>query len=164
MSGRINIGVDIGKNGAIVINDNGEIISLPMPLIGKELDVFTLRTIFSKYREKDVMVLFEKIVPFVENKSTAFSMGQQSGAIEMVCVSYSIPYTKIPPQTWQKEMFTGVEEIPKTGGGRDTKKMALIAIQRLLPTLKLTFGTRSHKPHDGLIDAALMSEYLKRKL
>ena len=61
-------------------------------------------------------------------------------------------------------MFTGVEEITVTGKStRDTKAMALVAAKRLFPDAKLTFGDKATKPHDGLVDALLMSEYGKRK-
>jgi hypothetical protein len=82
----------------------------------------------------------------------------------MACIALSIPYVKIPAKTWQAKMFIGVEEITKVSKGkkkRDTKAMALIAIRRLFPKLKLTFGERAVKPHDGLIDAVLMSEFAK---
>ena len=67
-------------------------------------------------------------------------------------------------------MFTGVDEITKTANKlsktgkpvRDTKAMALVAVKRIFPTLKLTFGDRATVPDDGLIDAVLMSEYAKR--
>ncbi len=65
-------------------------------------------------------------------------------------------------------MFQGVDQITKpskTAGAkpiRDTKAMALVAVKRLFPDLKLTFGERATKPHDGLIDAVLIAEYARR--
>ena len=91
-------------------------------------------------------------------------MGHQSGAVEMMAIALRIPYTKIPAKQWQKEMFTGVEEITITGKtSRDTKAMALVAAKRLFPGRDFTFTERSTKPHDGYVDALLMSEYGKRK-
>ena len=79
-------------------------------------------------------------------------------------IPLGIPYIKVPAKEWQKEMFKGVDEITKPGKtSRDTKAMALVAIKRLFPELKLTFNDRSTKPHDGLIDAVLIAEYSKRK-
>jgi len=61
-------------------------------------------------------------------------------------------------------MFTGVEEITITGKStRDTKAMALVAAKRLFPGRDFKLTDRSTKPHDGMVDALLMSEYGKRK-
>src|ERR1019366_4263591 len=108
-------------------------------------------------------IVFEKLgVIFGSSKQTAFSMGAQSGAIEMACICQNIPYTKVRAVDWQKAMFTGLDLITKpskTAGAkpvRDTKAMALVAVKRIFPELKLTFGDRATVPHDGLIDAVLM--------
>lgn len=159
------IGVDIGKSGAIVIIDDSSIVSHPMPMIGTEVDYAFLKDIIENATQhKNAHIVFEKLgVIFGTSKATAFSMGHQSGAIEMLAITLSVPYTKIPAKQWQKEMFQGVEEITKTGkSSRDTKAMALIAAKRIFPDTQLTFG-KAKKPNDGLIDALLMAEYARRK-
>jgi len=168
---RFHIGIDIGKEGAIVIQDINlkSIVCIKMPLIGKELDMLELYNALMPYEAGNGMVVFEKIIPFTANKSAMFSLGHQAGAIEMVCVALAIPFTKVPPQTWQKEMFTGVDQATKksattkSGVSRDTKSMALVAAKRLFPNQQLKFGERTTVPHNGLVDALLMSEYAKRK-
>jgi hypothetical protein len=89
-------------------------------------------------------------------------MGYQVGILEALCVSLNLPYHKVKAKVWQKDMFQGVPELTKSGK-RDTKGMALVACQRMFPTLKLTFGERATKPHDGLVDAVLIAAYGKRK-
>lgn len=168
---KFHIGIDIGKEGAIVIQDLNlkSITSIKMPLIGKELDMLELYNTLMPYEAGNGMVVFEKVVPFTANKSAMFSLGHQAGAVEMVCVALAIPFTKVPPQTWQKEMFAGVDQATKkstttkSGVSRDTKSMALVAAKRLFPNLELKFGGRTTVPHNGLVDALLMSEYSKRK-
>lgn len=166
------IGIDIGKEGAIVIQENDKpITSYAMPVLATELDYNRIYEILEPYEGGNGMVVFEKIVPYVGNKTSIFSMGMQAGAIEMTCVALAIPYTKIPPQTWQKEMFTGVSNMTKkstttkSGESRDTKTMALIAAQRLFPGHLFNFPNqkKTTKPHNGLVDALLMSEFAKRK-
>lgn len=165
---RFHIGIDLGKEGAIVIQESGNVQSHPMPLIGKELDMQALYKLFEPYEAGNGMIVFEKIVPFGP-KMAMFSLGMQSGAVEMICVALAIPFTKVLSQAWQKEMFTGVGEMTKaskttkSGTSRDTKSMATIAAKRLFPTVQLTFGNPNKKPHDGLVDALLMSEYAKRR-
>lgn len=169
------IAIDIGKFGAIHIIDKthvnpGETWSRKMPMIGDEIDYHELNRLLEPYANGNGIVVFEKLgAIFGSSKATAFSMGHQAGAVEMVCVAHSIPYTKILAKEWQKEMFTGVDSVmkkstlSKKGETRDTKAMALIAVKRLFPGLKLTFGEKATKPHDGLIDAVLMAEYAIRK-
>jgi hypothetical protein len=159
------IGVDIGKSGAIVVIDGSVITSFPMPMIGTEVDYAFLKDIIENASQhKNAHLVFEKLgVIFGTSKATAFSMGHQSGALEMLAISLGLPYTKVPAKQWQKEMFQGVEEITKVGkSARDTKAMALIAAKRIFPDVKYTFG-KGTKPNDGLVDALLMAEYARRK-
>ena len=158
------IGIDIGKQGAVAIWDGENYIRHKMPMIKKEVDWHRLHYLLQSYEGFNGMVVFEKLgVIFGSSKKTAFSMGQQMGAIEMLCVALSMPYTMVPAKTWQAEMFQGVSEIKKTGTSkRDTKAMALVACKRLLPEVDLLFGI-AKKPHDGLVDSLLMAEYAKRK-
>lgn len=174
MSKKVYVGIDIGKDGAIaILYEDGKIETYPMPKIKTELDLPRIaQTLVPSIDVDDpplnLHVVFEKLgVIFGSSKQTAFSMGQQSGAVEMACVCQMIPYTKVRAVDWQKAMFQGVDEIikpSKTGkkNVRDTKAMALMAIKRIFPDLKLTFGEKATKPHDGLIDAVLMAEYARR--
>jgi len=167
------IGVDIGKNGAIsLIDSNGVIHTYRMPKIKTELDYHSLARLFQSFSDQygadEIHVISEKLgVIFGSSKQTAFSMGEQVGSLEMLCICSMTPYTKVRAVDWQKEMYVGVPEITmpgKTGKlKRDTKAMALVAIKRLCPELKLTFGEKASVPHDGLIDAVLLAMYAKRK-
>jgi hypothetical protein len=175
MKKRFYIGIDIGKLGAIHIIENdkdggGKTTSYKMPMIGDEIDYQKLHEILEPFEGGNGIVVFEKLGQiFNTSKAVAFSMGYQAGAVEMCCIARSIPYIKISAKEWQKEMFTGVDnmvkksKLSKSGESRDTKGMALIAVKRLFPGLKLTFGDKATKPHDGLIDAILMAEYAIRK-
>lgn len=162
------IGIDIGLKGAIaVISPDGIITTSPMPVIKDQLDLKGLQDMMDltiiNSSSTNVTVVFEKLgVIFGSSKATAFSMGSQLGATEMLCVSQMVPYTKVPAKQWQKDMFMGVNEITNAKGKRDTKAMALVAVKRLFPNLKLTFGERATKPHDGLVDAVLMAEWARR--
>jgi len=166
------IGIDIGKKGGIAVISSDEITTYPIPLIKDELSYSDLFDLIEHIQltdlakaNGDIHIVFEKLgVIFGTSKITAFSMGYQSGAIEMIAIALKIPYTKVPAKQWQKEMFQGVEIIKKPGRtNNDTKAMALIAVNRIFPKQKLTFGTKATKPHDGLIDALLMAQYAKRK-
>lgn len=167
------IGIDIGKKGAIAYQSpSGAIQVYQIPMIKDEVDYAFMYDIIQRINARHYEVydchphmIFEKLgVIFGSSKATAFSMGHQSGAVEMMAIALGIPYTKIPAKQWQKEMFTGVEEITITGKStRDTKAMALVAAKRLFPGRDFKLTDRSTKPHDGYVDALLMSEYGKRK-
>ena len=163
------IGVDIGKSGGICIQEKDCPLRLmEMPMIKSELDYHELHKLLEPYEAGNGTIAFERLgVIFGTSKATTFSMGHQAGAVEMCCVALSIPFIKVLPKVWQKEMFLGVDEILKQSKSgktqvRDTKAMALIATKRLFPNQKLTFGEKATKPHDGLIDALLISEFAKR--
>jgi len=137
------IGIDIGLKGAVaVISPDGVITTSPMPVIKDQLDMRGLQDLMDltiiNQSSTEMFAVFEKLgVIFGSSKTTAFSMGSQLGAIEM-------------------------DEITNSKGKRDTKAMALVAVKRLFPHLKLTFGERATKPHDGLVDAVLMAEWARR--
>ena len=162
------IGIDIGKSGAYYImgDDGSEISRGPVPMVGKEVDWHKFNQGISHYEAFNGMVVFEKLgVIFGSSKKTAFSMGYQAGAIEMMCIANSIQYTMVPAKKWQTEIFDGQTKIFKKGikGPLETKKMALIAAKRLFPKVNLLMTERSSVPHDGLVDALLMAEYARRK-
>lgn len=167
------IGIDIGKKGAIVYQKPDMVIeSYPIPMIKDEVDYSFMYDIIQNICNSHITaykcnphLVFEKLgVIFGTSKATAFSMGYQSGAVEMMAISMGIPYTKVPAKEWQKEMFKGVDEITKPGKtARDTKAMALIAAKRLFPKETFRFNSKEGKPHDGYVDALLMAEYAKRK-
>ena len=172
--GKTYIGIDVGKLGAIaIIRPSGEIDTYKMPMIKTELDYHGLGRLIREEceatsTEEGVHISFEKLgVIFGTSKQTAWSMGEQSGAIEMICICQGIPYTKVRAIDWQKTIYQGLTEITKpskTGKRpvRDTKAMALMAIKRLFPEQKLTFGVVATKPNEGLIDAVLIAEYARR--
>lgn len=165
------ISIDIGKHGAIIVRKpsytRDEVFAMPM--VKDELNYPALYAILSAHSDDDTVVIFEKLgVIFGTSKATAFSMGYQSGAVEMACIALGLRYLRIAAKVWQKEMFQGVSLITKKSkSGKssvtDTKATALIVTRQLFPQEKLTFGEKASKPHDGLIDAMLMAEYAKRK-
>lgn len=177
------IGIDIGNDGAIVVQnsvDSAVKISV-MPLIGNTLDLHELYSILRFYESKDCHVVFEDLhAIFGASAGSTFNFGGSAKAIEMCVIALGLPFTKIKAVVWQKEMFVGVKEMRKPStfktkktkaglvekievkGRVETKLMALLAAKRLFPTVPLLKSTRSTKPHDGIVDALLISEYAKR--
>jgi hypothetical protein len=175
--GKIHMGIDVGKNGAIVLIDRGSITCHPIPVIGKTkptVDLIELSNTLAQLKGEIAHIVIEDVhALFGSAASATFSFGFVAGVIEMACVAHGISYTKVAPKKWQEEMFAGVpvqyKPLKKSDKPnykpklmKDTKAMALMAVKRLFPNQKLTFGERATVPHDGLVDALLMAEYSRR--
>lgn len=172
---RIFIGIDVGKNGAILVNKDGKISYHKMPLIAKEYDLNALKNILLEYCQvPGVMVVLEDLnAIFGSAAGATFSFGEGFGMIKGILSAYEIPYTLVHSKVWQKFCFQGIPELRKPQsakqlaankkGSIDTKAMALLAYKRLLPSYPLNFGGRATKAHDGLVDAGLLSFYAQNK-
>lgn len=159
------IGIDPGKTGAMVLNDEGKIReTTAIPLIGKEVDVNGINKWLENYFYLSaILIILEKGQAMKKQGVTSmFNYGRTCGLIEGVIVGNGWPYVLMPPQTWQKEMFVGT---PAMRGKTKVKpkERALIAATRLWPDEDWRKSERATKPHDGIIDAALIAEYARRK-
>lgn len=162
------IGVDLGLKGSIVIMENKKIIEKHMmPVTASELNYIEVARILSKYRRLDTHVVMEKFGGFFGySKSSAVSLGTHSGAVRAICNILKIPYTCVMPTTWQKEVWQGTTIIYKKVQGvkrKDTKKISAITAARLFPSDNFIPSKRHRVPSDGMIDAALLAEYGRRK-
>lgn len=167
----IRIGIDPGKHGFICMYFNHKddlkqdyFEYHPIPLINKEIDIHKLYDILSFDGSNwDVKCVLEDVhAIFGASAKSTFSFGWVVGAIEGILASCDIPYVKVKPKEWQKEMWQGVPVQKKPNGRTDTKAMSLLAAKRLFPNEDLTATERSTKPHDGKIDALLLAEYARR--
>lgn len=169
-------GIDIGANGGIVIlNENNEcVLKSVIPKIDTEIDLVSLKKILLFYKDKNIIVGFENLRSiFGVSASANFTFGFNCGVTEAIVSSLEMPYLKIYSKIWQKEAFIGIKEIRKPSkfdkngkeklGSLETKKMALIASNRLYPGLDLKATERSKKQHEGMVDALLISWYLIQK-
>lgn len=161
------IGIDPGKKGFISvleIFDLPEWKFYPIPTIkGKVIDVVELNNIFEKIKG-DCHAVIEKVHAIYGSSAKAtFDFGFTAGLLEGMLIAHSIPYTKVPPKEWQKEMWQGVQVIKKTKRSNDTKAMSEIAVKRLFPKLDLRKTERCTTNDDNKVDSILMAEYCRRK-
>ena len=160
------VGIDNGLTGGIVaLRDNGEIFDksiIPTIKIGKGniIDVIRLNQMIGH---------FDRPTALLENASkhspgvlALCSTWYSLGCVETVLKISGTRYDLINPQKWQKEFWTR-PKMPK-GTKFDTKAAALNAANKLWPGTDWTKSERASKPHDGMIDAALIAEYCRRKL
>ena len=96
--------------------------------------------------------------------SSNFSFGFGKGLLVMAAVASQTPRMYVSPQAWQKLAWLGVTKVQKPSGTHgkmvtDTKATSLIAAKRLFPGETFLASERSKKPHDGMVDAALIAYY-----
>lgn len=174
----ISLGIDIGKNGAIVaIKHDGEVKTFKTPQINKEIDIHRLVEIIDEVSnggKESIHAGIEDVHSiFGVGAKANFQFGRSLGIIEGLIISFGFPFTKISPKIWQKEMWMGISPVQintgkKTKEGNikykiDTKSTSQLAAKRLYPSLDLRGTERSKKDHDGIVDALLIATYVSRK-
>lgn len=162
---KIRAAFDVGKDGAIaVFRDEKLVFKTVIPTIGNQIDLSEIRKILTNYECENIHVVVEDVhaIYGAAAKST-FNFGWSLGILEGMLTGMRIPYTKVAPKEWQKEMWKGVQPVYKSGKVIDTKATSLLAAKRLFPNEDLRKSERAEKPHDGIVDALLMAEYCRRK-
>lgn len=168
--------IDPGKTGSVVIisEDGSELYKFVVPLIQKEIDVARLSLYIKRWSGYIKHCVIEDVHQIFGVSSKAnFQFGRALGLLEGIISVCEIPWSKVQPKTWQKEMWEGVRPVQintgkKTKDGNikyktDTKATSLLAAKRLFPKETFLATKRSSVPHDGIIDALLISEYCRRK-
>jgi len=104
------------------------------------------------------MVAIEEQRPMHKQGVTStFSTGRGYGILEGIVAALELPYELIRSVDWQKEMFKG---LPKG----DTKEHSARIAKQLFPKEDFKKSDRCTNIHDGLTDATLIAEYIRRKI
>jgi hypothetical protein len=173
----IYVGMDPGKKGGVVaIDDDGNIVeSFPFPMIGTEYDTVKMARMVSNLTNLgDCFFCIEDVKTVaVGSKKSCFSFGEGKGIlrgiISTILVLIGCKYELVKPQAWQKAIHTPSDCIykPRTPKQKnpslDPKKTSLMAAKRLFPGESF-IAKGCSTIHDGLIDAALIAEYLRRRV
>lgn len=163
----IRIGIDPGKDSFICRMSEHGIDFYRIPMIGIEVDIRALNDVFLLIHDHDCHAVLEDVHSvFGSSAKSNWEFGKINGMLEALLVSNSIPYSKIQPKAWQKQLWEGVA-IQKTLGSTgkektDTKKMSLLAAQRLFPNVDLRKSERAKLPDHNKVDALLLAEYCRR--
>lgn len=94
----------------------------------------------------------------VDGRVGLLSYARGAGLLEM-CAIWDWPITRVPPQTWMKKMKLGADR------KLDRKAQSCQAARSLWPKAFDPGNTpsfippRCRKPHDGLVEAALIAEF-----
>ena len=163
------LGINPGKEGAfVIINEHSQIVEkIGMPLIGTE---------YNKKYIKDIILGREYVHIGLENpqhmfggsKSSAVSLGGCVKLIEGMLFAFEIPHTLVRPKDWQSETWKHISKQYKPGTEKkvvDTKATSILAAINIWPVedFHLTNkGSKSKNINDGMIDACLIAEYVRR--
>ncbi len=158
---QIYIGIDNGLTGGLVaLSDHPgpPIAGIPMPTRGKskgnEVDAWEVMRWLSQFDLSSSTVILETPGKHSPGAQALCSMWDSYGAIRGVLESKAIRHHRIGSQTWQKKMLPGCAK-------GDTKPAALLKARQLWPDEAWLASPRCTKPHDGMIDAALIAEYAR---
>jgi hypothetical protein len=157
---RIYIGIDNGLTGGIVaISESGSILeSTVMPTRGKakgnEVDPLAIWHWICDLDEptQNLCAVLETPGKHSPGAMALCSMWDSYGSIRSLLETRSIRHHRIAPQKWQRAMLIGCAK-------GDTKPAALIKARQLWPNETWLKSSRCTKPHDGMIDAALIAEF-----
>ena len=166
------IGFDPGKDGAFfAILPDGNAYRV-CPKIGTKLDVHgyvgLLKVLISELKlAKFSIVAFAEDVHAIHGSSAAgsFNFGGAAWMIHTALACFNVPFILVKPKKWQSKCWAGVKIQRKMDKKRgkmvtDTKSTSLMAAKRLFAGESFVPDGR-RKPHDGVVDAALIAYYGK---
>lgn len=152
------IGIDPGMTGGICIRDGNEVELMVMPTKGtvrftKLIDSEAIADMLTEIRSNINMVYLEEIFAMsAQGSASMLSFGRGWGQILGVIHTLKLPHYIVRPQEWQKYV------LPKGKAGT-TKIRALETAQKLFPSVELRASERAKVPHDGKVDALMISEF-----
>jgi hypothetical protein len=168
IAGNVNIlGVDPGLRGALVLlSPEGRVLQKHVMPVREEggLDLQGLGRLLSRVCEQTQIALLERPNgtmmtrgkgPFAGNRSVAseFNFGKTCGQIEGMLAAFQIPYVLVAPVSWSSALYKGQDrKLPSW-------HKALVCAERFFPIEDFRASTRAQKPHDGIVDAALLATF-----
>lgn len=170
------IAADPGMEGAVAaIDEQGRIVRYQAtPRIGKTGPVDTvacysfLKDLMKLNPERiflsveDVHALYQ--VSALSTSKLMQSKGEWIALLSVIAFdNENASFEPIPPKEWQKIVWIYPDRVEKAGKV-DTKKTSLACARRLWPQEKFLETPKCKVPHDGIIDALLIAEAIRRKL
>lgn len=163
---KLYIGIDPGLDGGVVaLNQDGALLSsniMPTRKLakGRRVDAQYLEDLLTAnfpYFVEDVRTILEDPGGHAPSAAGLRSMSMAFATAETILSLHATPYMIVHPRKWQAEFWS------RTAGKKtDTKAAALDSARKLWPSQDWAPGRRT-KPHDGLVDAALIAEWGRRR-
>lgn len=139
------LGIDPGATGGLAeLDDTGRVVQvLPMPMLGKEIDVDTLAGVVHGLPDGS-RVIVERVGAFPgQGRSSIWTFAFGTGMIHGIVRGARVPLDIVSPVTWQKA-GPGA-----TGGDKD---ITTAWAGRTFPGTQIVLP-RCRKAHEGICDA-----------
>jgi crossover junction endodeoxyribonuclease RuvC len=151
------LGVDPGLSGGLaIVNDRGLIMD-PMPTCGDGIDANALRRWLEVHKHEIEIAYVERAQAMPKQGVTSvFQYGRGFGILEATLAAVGIPVELVAPVVWAKAMHAGLSG--------ETKAKSVVAAGKLFPAYDFRISVKAKKPHLGMVEAALLAEYGRRKL
>lgn len=173
MDNKVYIGIDVGKEGFISLQQNGVWEHYCIA----NYDLYGLSNIMEYIRKKSesiACVIEDVHAIFGSSAKATFAFGFNKGYLIGLLAANKIPYTLIQPKEWQKEMWGNSDMVVtyktiivkgenKSKKEVNTKQTSINCAKRLFPTFDFRKSERAKKIDDNKVDSILMCEYARRK-
>lgn len=149
------MGIDPGSNGGVVLRSENFLVCYAMPDSPQQVD-----SLIKSYHPDVVIIEQSTFSPPKNNKGGGFvfghtlahKIGKNYGILIGILLGNGVSIVEVTPKSWQSKMLGKVAK-------GETKKQAEILAKKLWPEQGFLASSRCRKPHDGMIDAALLTEY-----
>jgi hypothetical protein len=151
------IGCDPGLDGglAAITPEGLNLRVMPAVAVGKrrQLDEQAIVRWLMGFPAANTRVFIELVASRPKQGVVAmFSFGTGWGLVRGICAGLGLSYELVRPQEWQGEMLKGQPE------GSE-----YLVASHLWPNAEWRASERAVKAHDGLLDAALIAEFGRRR-
>jgi len=150
------VGIDPGLDGGLAaIGPEGlELMRMPVVPVGKRKQIDEQVVVAWLARVRPGCVFIEKVGARPGQGVVAmFTFGTGWGLVRGVCAGLGLPYELVRPQEWQRSMLAG-----------QPKGSEYLVASRLWPNAEWRASGRSNRILDGLVDAALIAEFGRRRI
>ena len=142
-------GIDPGKAGGIAIIQQDAIKTMPMPIVGKEIDLEALALFLKEHQPNIIFIEKAQAMP-KQGVTSMFTYGCGFGSLRGLCAGIGIGHQLVTPQAWKKVVLAGTKK---------DKDAAINYVKSKYPKANLLATVRCKKPHDGMADAICIAEY-----
>lgn len=151
------IGIDPGLNGGLAAITPEGLQLRTMPVFDTQkrcfIDEREVVRWLTEYAIQGARIFIESVHAMPKQGVTSmFTFGTGWGQLRGICAGLGLPYELVRPQEWQRAMLAG-----------QPPDSEYLVASRLWPMVEWRASERAKKPHSGLVDAALIAEFGRRK-
>jgi hypothetical protein len=158
MSGSCFLGIDPGaKGGLALLSEADGLLIEPIPTNDDGIDLKELARLIRDFSKDTRVAYLEELNAFPGmNIAGVKTLWRGIGVLHGMLIANGVETFIVRPQEWMKVMHKGLE-------GKDTKVKSHLAAKRIFPNVDFLATERSKVPHEGMVEAALIAEFGRRK-